>query len=58
MSGDVAIQGFWKRGRTCIFEICVTHTNATAYKGLSSRAVIEAAARVKKPKYLKTCLDQ
>ena len=53
MSGDVAIQGLWKRGRTCIFEICVTHTNATAYKGLSSRAVIEAAAWVKKAKYLK-----
>ena len=56
--GDVAIQGIWKRGETCILDICVTDTDAKAYKGLSSRTVLEAAARVKKAKYLKACLDQ
>ena len=56
--GDVAIQGPWKRGKTCILDIYVTDTDVKAYKGLSSRAVIEAAARVKKAKYLKACLDQ
>ena len=38
--------------------ICVTDTDAKTYKGLSLRAVIEAAARVEKAKYLKACLDQ
>ena len=39
-------------------DICVTDTNAKAYKGLSSRTVLEAAAWVKKATYLKACLDQ
>ena len=36
----------------------MTDTDAKAYKGLSSRTVLEGAARVKKAKYLKACLDQ
>ena len=58
MRGDVAIQGLWKRGKTCILDICVTDTDAKAYRHLSSRAVLEGAARVKKAKYLQACLDQ
>ena len=56
--GDVAIQGLWKRGETCILDICVTDTDTKAYKVLSLRGVIEAPARVKKAKYLKACPDQ
>ena len=36
----------------------MTDTDAKAYRGLTSRDVIEAVARVKKEKYLKACLDQ
>ena len=54
----MAIQGLWKRGETCILDIYVTDKDVKANKGLSLRAVIEAAARVKKAKYLKACLDQ
>ena len=39
--GDVAIHGLWKHGETCILDICVTDTDVKAYKGPSSRAVIE-----------------
>ena len=56
--GDVAIQGLWKCSNTCILDICVADMDVKAYKGLSSRAVIDAVARVKKAKYLKACLDQ
>ena len=56
--GDLAIQGLWKRGETCILDICVTDTDAKAYRHLFSRAVLEVAARVKNAKYLKACLDQ
>ena len=56
--GDVAVQRLWKRSKTCILDICVTDTDAKAYKGLSSRAVLEGAVRVKKAKYLQACLDQ
>ena len=54
----MAIQGLWKHGKTCILVICVTDTDAKAYKGLSLRTVVEAVAQVKNAKYLKTCLDQ
>ena len=54
----MAIQGLCKRGETCILDICVTDTDAKAYKGLSLRTVLEAAVRVKQVKYLKACLDQ
>ena len=45
--GDVAIQGLWKHGETCILDISVTDTDAKAYKGLSLGTVL-----------VKTCLDQ
>ena len=54
----MAIQGLWKRGEVCILDICVTDTDTKAYKGLSLRTVLEAAVWVKKPTYLKVCLDQ
>ena len=54
----MAIKGLWKRGETCILDICVTDEDAKAYKGRSLRTVLEVAAWVKKAKYLKTCLDQ
>ena len=56
--GGVVIQGLWKRNKTCILEICVTDTDAKAYKGLSSRTMLDAVAWVKQTKYLKVCLDQ
>ena len=51
--GGVAIQSLWKRGETCILDICVMDTDVKAYKGLSLRSVLKAAARVEKAKYLK-----
>ena len=56
--GNVGIQGLWKRGKTCILDIYVKDTDAEVYKELSLRTVLEAAAQVKKAKYLKACLEQ
>ena len=56
--GDAAIQGVWKRNKTCILDICVTGTDAKAYKDLSLRTVLEAETWAKKAKYLKVYLDK
>ena len=54
----MAIQELWKGEETCILDVCVINTDTKAYRSLSLRSVLESAARMKKPKYLKACPEQ
>ncbi len=49
--GDVGAHGFWKRGRTTIFDVQVCDTDAKSYGNCKSKKVLEGAARRKKEKY-------
>ena len=50
--------GFWKRGRTTIFDIRVTDTDCRSYGNMDSRKVLERHAREKKGKYEEACLER
>jgi len=56
--GDIAIHGLWKSGETCILDIRITDTDAKSYAGISSKKVLEKAAKAKKDKYLDACLER
>jgi hypothetical protein len=56
--GDVGAHGFWKRGRTTIFDVQVCDTDAKSYGNRESKKVLESAARRKKDKYEGACLER
>jgi hypothetical protein len=56
--GDVGAHGFWKRGRTTIFDIQVCDTDAKSYGNRVSKKVLEGAARRTKDKFKEACLKQ
>ncbi len=55
--GDVGAQGFWKRGRTTIFDVQVYDTDAKSYGNRDLKKVLEGAAHRKKDKYEEACLE-
>jgi hypothetical protein len=55
--GDVGAHGFWKQGRTAIFDIQVCDTDAKSYGNCESKKVLEGAACRKKDKYEEACLE-
>jgi hypothetical protein len=55
--GDVGAHGFWKRGRTTIFDVQVCDINAKSYGNCDSKKVLEGAACRKKDKYEEGCLE-
>jgi hypothetical protein len=56
--GDVGAQGFWKRGRTTIFDVQVCDTDAKSYGNCNLKKVLEGAACRKKDKYEEACLER
>ncbi len=56
--GDVGAHGFWKQGRTAIFDVQVCDTDAKSYGNRKSKKVLEGAARRKKDKYEEACLER
>jgi hypothetical protein len=56
--GDVGAHGFWKRGRTAIFDVQVCDTDAKSYGNRGSKKVLEGAASRKKEKYEEACLER
>ncbi len=56
--GDVGAHGFWKRGRTTIFDVPVCDTDAKSYGNRKSKKVLEGAACRKKDTYVKACLER
>ena len=55
--GDASCQGFWKRGRTCIFDMRITDTDAKSYRKKDFGKVLLQHEKEKKDKYLQTCLE-
>ncbi len=56
--GDVGAHGFWKQGRTTIFDVQVCDTDAKSYGNHESKKILESAARRKKDKYKGACLER
>ncbi len=56
--GDVGAHGFWKRGRTTIFDVQVCDTDAKSYGNRNLKKVLEGAACRKKDKYEEACLER
>ncbi len=56
--GDVGAHGFWKRGRTAIFDVQVCDTDTKSYGNHELKKVLEGAARRKKEKYEEACLER
>ena len=55
--GDASCHGFWKRGRTCIFDMRITDTDAKSYRKKDFGKVLLQHEKEKKDKYLQTCLE-
>ncbi len=55
---DVGAHGFWKRGRTTIFDVQVCDTDAKSYGNRDLKKVLEGAACRKKDKYEEACLKR
>ena len=55
--GDVGAHGFWKRGRTTVFDVQVCDTDAKSYGNRDSKKVLEGTACRKKDKYEEACLE-
>ncbi len=55
---DVGVHGFWKRGRTTIFDNQICNMVAKSYKNRTSKKVLESATLKKKNKYEEACLKR
>ena len=56
--GDVAVHGFWKRGRTTIFDVRITDTDAKSYGNTASEKILAKHEREKKGKYEEACRER
>jgi hypothetical protein len=56
--GDVGSHGFWKQGRTTIFDVQLCDTDAKSYGNRESKKFLESVTRRKKNKYEEVCLDR
>ena len=57
--GDLSAHGLWKRAETCVLDVKVMDTDAPSYQSTPDpKKVLERAARQKKTKYLKACLER
>ena len=56
--GDVGAHGFWKRGRTTIFDVQICDTDAKSYGNRESKKVLESTVLRKKSKYEEACLER
>jgi hypothetical protein len=55
--GDASCHGFWECGRTCIFNMRITDTDARSYWKKKFGKVLSQHEKEKKDKYLQTCLE-
>ena len=56
--GDIGCHGFWQRGRSAIFDIRITDTEARSARTRDFAKVLAAQEKEKKDKYLNPCLQQ
>ncbi len=53
----MSCHGFWQRGRTCIFDMRITDTEAKSYQKKEFGKDLSQHEKEKKDKYLQTCLE-
>ena len=58
LRGDIAVQNFWKRGVTAIFNVQVTDTDAPSARGQDPMKILSKQECKKKDKYLVPCLER
>ena len=56
--GDILCHGFWRRGRTTIFDVRVTDTDASSYLKREPQKVLANQEQAKKRKYLNPCEER
>jgi hypothetical protein len=56
--GDVAVDGFWKHGRRCIFDVRITDTENRSTRNRDPSKVLNKCEKLKKDKHLHACLQQ
>ena len=56
--GDKGVHGFWKRGRTCIFDIRITDTECQSTRNQDPEKVLAKHELEKKRKYLAACHER
>ena len=55
LRGDIAVHGFWSRGTTAVFDICVTDTDSNSYQNTDPAKVLKQQEKEKKEKYSEAC---
>ena len=56
--GDIAVDGFWKHGRQCIFDVRITDTECRSTRNQDPEKVLNKCEKLKKEKYLRDCHRQ
>jgi hypothetical protein len=56
--GDKGVHGFWKRGRTCIFDVMITDTENRSSRNQKPARVLAKCEHAKKNKHLVPCLER
>jgi hypothetical protein len=56
--GDVAVDGFWKHGRRCIFDVRITDTECRTTRNQDPEKVLKKCEKDKKDKHLRPCLQR
>jgi hypothetical protein len=57
LRGDIGAHGFWQRGRTAIFDVRITDTDAPSYRSRAPKKVLQSQEREKKDKYNGPCRE-
>ena len=57
LRGDVSAHGFWSRGTTTVFDICVTDTDAHSHRNRDPLSILRRQEKEKKDKYNEACLE-
>ena len=56
--GDKGVHGFWKRGRTCVFDVRITDTECRTTRNQNPERVLAKCEHAKKQKHLVPCLER
>jgi hypothetical protein len=56
--GDKGVLGFWKCGRTCIFEVMITDTEGRTSQNQEPEPVLAKCEHMKRNKHLVPCLER
>ena len=58
LEGDKGVRGFWKHGRECIFDICLSNTERRSQRNKDPLKCLKSQEKEKKNKYEAACHEQ